>query len=129
MCSTPSAFVEFVVSLFFLKKYVIIKFFLSIFILYYKIVFKFPWFCYSRRTFFLSPFGNILRSKSRALFENSSPSLFAVFATKLSRFCCVPILGAGIFVLLLLLFVLVVFHFLVLLPIGMPNNSSLIVSL
>ena len=63
------------------------------------------------------------------LFGNSSPSLLSDVATRLSRLCCVATLGAGIFVLLLLLFVLLFIDSLVLPPIGVSKNSSLTVSL
>ena len=42
------------------------------------------------------------------LLGNFSPSLLSVVSSKLSRLCCLVTLGAGNFVLLLLLFVLVV---------------------
>ena len=50
------------------------------------------------------------------LFGNSSPSLLSDVVNRLSRFYCGATLGAGIFVLLFLLFVLVFIDSLVLPP-------------
>ena len=120
----------FVVSHFY-KKITSLASFLSELLSYNKKrVFQFPCSCYIRRdSCLIFSFADILQSRSRASIWKFLAFTFSVASSKITCFCWVGTLCAGVFELLPLLLVIVVTDTLVLQPLVVSKSSFLNVSL